>query len=158
MSVIIISTPFSETVLDAMAALHQQGFSRAWSRESFASLRDKKGVMCLGVYDQEPSGDVETEIEKNLLGYLLVQYVLDEAEILTFVVAPHMQNKGLGQSLLAAALGWAKTEDMTRFFLEVAADNASARRLYDSFGFVQTGLRAGYYSGIDAILMEYKLG
>ena len=158
MSVIIIPTPFSETAIDAMAALHQQGFTRAWSRESFASLCDKKGVICWGVYDQEPLDDRETEIEKNLLGYLLVQHVLDEAEILTFVVVPHRQNKGLGQNLLAATLDWAKTEDMTRLFLEVAADNASARHLYDSFGFVQTGLRAGYYSGTDAILMEYKLG
>ena len=158
MSVIIIPTPFTETVLDAMAGLHQQGFARPWSRDSFAGLRDKKGVICWGGYHDAPIDDLEVAPAKNLLGFLLMQHVLDEAEILTFVVAPHKQNKGIGESLLRASLEWGMTKELNRVFLEVAADNAPARRLYDRFGFVQTGLRAGYYSGIDAILMEYKLG
>jgi ribosomal-protein-alanine N-acetyltransferase len=32
-----------------------------------------------------------------------------------------------------------------KLFLEVAEDNAAARRLYESYGFKQIGRRPGYY-------------
>ena len=48
-------------------------------------------------------------------------------------------------------------------FLEVAKDNASALALYERFGFVEVGERAGYYHRSDgtratAIIMRRALG
>ena len=48
-------------------------------------------------------------------------------------------------------------------FLEVAKDNAPALALYERFGFVQVGERAGYYRRADgsratAIVMRKSLG
>jgi ribosomal-protein-alanine N-acetyltransferase len=42
-------------------------------------------------------------------------------------------------------------------YLEVAADNAAAMALYQSVGFVRTGLRRGYYDGADAVTMRAPL-
>ena len=45
-------------------------------------------------------------------------------------------------------------------FLEVRADNARAQQLYRRYGFVQIGIRRGYYqpSGTDALVMRKALG
>ena len=48
-------------------------------------------------------------------------------------------------------------------FLEVAKDNASALALYERFGFVKVGERAGYYRRADgtratAVVMRKSLG
>jgi ribosomal-protein-alanine N-acetyltransferase len=43
-------------------------------------------------------------------------------------------------------------------YLEVASGNTAARRLYESFGFTQSGLRQKYYiNGEDALILSLSL-
>ena len=53
----------------------------------------------------------------------------------------------------------AKETGMKSILLEVRANNESAKRLYRSFGFVETGLISNYYKEDkqDAILMRKEL-
>src|ERR671917_341067 len=44
-----------------------------------------------------------------------------------------------------------------RVYLEVRPSNLAARALYDSLGFVQTGVRPGYYGDEDALLLTLDL-
>ena len=44
---------------------------------------------------------------------------------------------------------WAIAQDATRFFLEVAEDNAPALKLYRSHGLVPVGRRPDYYENAD---------
>ncbi|NBB98571.1 MAG: GNAT family N-acetyltransferase [Alphaproteobacteria bacterium] len=95
-------------------------------------------------------------------GFALLRVVLDEAEILTIAVTPSAQGQGHGASLLAQVLAQAKARGAAHVFLEVAAYNAPARALYDRAGFVQTGLRKGYYvrpdaTPVDALVLECRL-
>ena len=52
----------------------------------------------------------------------------------------------------------AAATDARAMFLEVAEDNADARKLYTSLGFVEVGRRKRYYAnGDDALVMRVAL-
>ena len=51
----------------------------------------------------------------------------------------------------------AKKHNVKKIFLEVAADNTAAQKLYENNGYKQIGVRPKYYDGVDAILMSKDL-
>jgi len=53
----------------------------------------------------------------------------------------------------------ARRKHVAEVFLEVRADNPIARTLYRSLGFVEIGVRRGYYQpdGVDAISMRLEV-
>lgn len=51
------------------------------------------------------------------------------------VVDPAQRRRGLGLSVMATLLGWGAERGATTAFLQVLADNAPARGLYDGLGF-----------------------
>lgn len=77
----------------------------------------------------------------------------DEAEIVDLNVAPDRRRQGVASALLRAFLAGRQG----RVFLEVRPSNQAARRLYQGFGFRETGRRQAYYQSPpeDAILMEW---
>lgn len=85
--------------------------------------------------------------------------VLDESELLIIGVRPDLQRQGLASRLLSFVLRelHGKTVLMN---LEVRSGNLPAIGLYKRFGFLQTGIRRGYYPGEkgagreDALLMS----
>lgn len=79
------------------------------------------------------------------LGFLLAQCAAGESEIINLAVAPAARRQGIGGALVAGAMARARGMDAHTMFLEVAGDNAAARALYDRIGFVQVGIRPGYY-------------
>ena len=76
-----------------------------------------------------------------------------EYEIHTIGVDPAYQGRGVGRRLLTDLLEHAAGGTV---FLEVRTDNVPAISLYESFGFVNVGLRKRYYraSGADAYTMR----
>ncbi|MCG2585142.1 GNAT family N-acetyltransferase [Massilia sp. TS11] len=54
-------------------------------------------------------------------------------------VAQTARRQGLGRALLGHAAAWARSQGKDWLDLEVLACNTPARRLYQGFGFVQTG-------------------
>ena len=87
--------------------------------------------------------------------------VLDEAELLNIGVAAGHQRKGLGRSMLREMLDDARERNMRRVFLEVRSSNTAALALYRNTGFVEIGVRRGYYQNAsgneDAITMACDL-
>lgn len=97
------------------------------------------------------------------LGFVLIQTVLDEAEINTIVVAKEARKQGVARKLLSAVFDRLREEGVGRLLLEVAEDNAPAITLYRQLGFDEIGRRKNYYrrkSGraVDALVMERGLG
>ena len=96
-----------------------------------------------------------------IAGVSAVMHVVDEAELLEIVIDPPEQGRGLGKLLLAHTLKEARRAGAARLFLEVRESNARARKMYTSFGFVQTGKRKNYYptetGREDAVLMTAGL-
>lgn len=78
-----------------------------------------------------------------MVGYTVFQRILDEAELLNIRVAPAYRRRGVGRHLLAACL--AELEGARYLHLEVRASNRAALALYREAGFVQVGIRRGYY-------------
>lgn len=126
------------------AATFEAPFGSPWTEDAFAGFLAKNTVTALGTQS----------------GFILLQAVGDEWEILTLAVAPSAQRQGLGRALLAAACHHAlQATDETLIFLEVAVDNDAACMLYRQNGFVETGRRKGYYKReagrrVDALLMH----
>ncbi|MGL5858950.1 MAG: ribosomal protein S18-alanine N-acetyltransferase [Angustibacter sp.] len=85
-----------------------------------------------------------------------------EADLMTLAVVPEHRGTGLGRTLLDALLHAAHERGARRMTLEVRADNASARRLYERAGFERLGIRRGYYRGqdgspVDALMLRRAL-
>ena len=64
-----------------------------------------------------------------------------EREILNIAVEPAQRGRGLARRLLEQELARSRGE----WFLEVRESNAAARKLYESLGFREVGLRENYY-------------
>ncbi|WP_329608585.1 GNAT family N-acetyltransferase [Paragemmobacter aquarius] len=70
--------------------------------------------------------------------------------------------QGAAKRLVAAFLEQSRARGATGAFLEVAQDNAPARRVYAQAGFAESGGRRGYYRSpegryVDAIVMTCTL-
>lgn len=82
-------------------------------------------------------------------GFVVMARVLDEATIYSIAVEPLQQRKGLGQSLLKAALDQAEQAGATRCLLEVRQSNSAAKKFYKRNGFHLDSVRKGYYPAVD---------
>lgn len=85
------------------------------------------------------------ETDDEIAGFLVWRSVvwneggINEAEILNLAVAKSSRRQGLGRALIEAV-------PVSNVFLEVRESNAAARALYRKAGFVEAGVRFGYYA------------
>ena len=91
-----------------------------------------------------------------IIGYAGLLAGIGEAEVQTIAVDPNREGNGLGTTLLTELLREAARRQCDDMVLEVRADNPRAQKLYRRFGFVQVGLRRGYYqpANVDALVMR----
>ncbi len=101
-------------------------------------------------------------LDSELIGYSVVQSILDEIHLLNICVCPAHQGKGLGRQILSHVIDTALQQNVTIILLEVRASNVRAQRLYFSTGFNEMSVRKGYYPAEqgreDALLMGLDLG
>lgn len=86
-----------------------------------------------------------------ILGFLAVQQLVEDWEILQLAVQKDAQGQGIAGYLLERLDSFLGT-----VFLEVRASNRRAKRLYQRYGFVEIGKRKDYYHNPieDAIVMK----
>ncbi len=96
------------------------------------------------------------EEENTILGALILQICMDEAEILTVATAKNARRRGIGRALIAYAIREIGRE--VSVFLEVRARNAGAIAFYEALGFSVYGTRKRYYRDPpdDALLMHFR--
>lgn len=119
-----------------VAAIESESFSDPWSLSSFRSLVSG-GLVWFQVAVEDDTDEV--------IGYILVWFAADEAEVANIAVAPGMRGRRIGAALLDAALLAAEDRGTARIFLEVRDSNERARALYASRGFEEVGRRRAYY-------------
>ena len=97
--------------------------------------------------------------EAGVTGYAGLDHGGEVADVMTLAVAPRSQGRGLGGLLLAELVGRARRGGADYLMLEVRADNAAARHLYDRAGFEVLTTRRRYYQpgDVDAHVMRRVL-
>ncbi|TFD71829.1 ribosomal protein S18-alanine N-acetyltransferase [Cryobacterium sp. Hb1] len=90
---------------------------------------------------------------------LLAPQGATEGDIQTIAVADTARGHGLGRALMEALISEARKRGARLIFLEVRADNPGAQRLYQRLGFLDVGVRRGYYQpdNVDAIVMRLNI-
>ena len=119
---------------DAVAAIEQQIFSQPWSRQGFLDAVNLANTVFL-----------LAEENNRFVGYIGMYVAMDEGEITNVAVAPVERCHGIGGMLIAELLKIAENKGIARIVLEVRVSNDSAIRLYERNGFVQCGVRRGFY-------------
>lgn len=106
-----------------------------WSTQQF---QDSLATYQCTVYEQA----------NQVVGFCILQPVLDEANLLLMAIHPDHHGKGLGYELLDYSIQQLKNSPI-QIFLEVRESNTAAIRLYEKTGFHQIDLRKNYYPNRD---------
>ena len=101
-------------------------------------------------FEESIASYVSTVIESNnrVVGFCILQPVLDEANLLLMAIHPSQQGKGLGYQLLDESIALLRN-DPVQIFLEVRESNKAAIALYEKSDFHQIDLRKNYYPNKD---------
>jgi ribosomal-protein-alanine N-acetyltransferase len=91
-----------------------------------------------------------------IFGFSGIWVLVNEAHITNIALRLKYQGRGLGELLLIATIDLARELNASMMTLEVRASNQIAQNLYKKYGFVQAGLRRGYYldNHEDAVIMS----
>ena len=133
----------------AVAEMEQQIFSDPWSEKSVMETVQQKQSVCFAA---EKAG--------HILGYLLAYHAADEAEIARIAVQKEARRQGAAGKLMQALEHYCEEHKMEKLLLDVRESNEAARSFYTKNGFVEDGIRQGFYvnPSEDAVLMSRQLG
>jgi ribosomal-protein-alanine N-acetyltransferase len=147
MSLITLAPAHEAAIADLDASL----FERPFTADALASLFASPAFTGYALVDE--AGDI--------MSFILMNQVLDEAEILSLGTARAQQAKGHACQLLNDTCAVLLERGVCRIYLDVAEANRPARALYARCGFVESGRRLGYYGTAphrqDAIIMSKAL-
>jgi len=116
-------------LLDIEKAVHVS----PWTEETFKSCFQ---AGCVGW---------AIELDKKIIGFILISLSVDECHVLNLCVAHAFQHQGFGRTLLEQALTHAKQAKISIAYLEVRRSNTRAISLYRRMNFQLIGQRKGYY-------------
>lgn len=118
--------------LAAVCAIEQQVQYAPWTEKLFSDGLERHWCLV-------------AESAEKIVGFAVVQFVVDEASLLNIAVEPTRQKQGIGRLLLDEILAQASAKKATTVFLEVRASNQRAIQMYQQAGFNEMGLRKNYY-------------
>lgn len=131
--------------LDEIMVIEKDSFTAPWSRNAFTGeLTDNHFARYLVM-----------EHVGTIIGYGGMWLIIDEAHVTNIAVSPLFRGRKLGELLLLQMMAVAYVEGARKITLEVRVSNYQAQNLYRKLGFVEAGLRRGYYSDNreDALIM-----
>ena len=133
----------------AVAALEHAAYPFPWSEGIFRDCL-RVGYLCR-----------VAEMDHEIVAYGIVAMGAGEAHVLNLCVRADIRGRSVGRQMLLLLLERARQAGMTEAFLEVRPSNRLAIALYQSVGFVQVGLRKGYYQAEqgreDALVLKLDL-
>jgi ribosomal-protein-alanine N-acetyltransferase len=131
-------------------AIEQSANQFPWDKKSFEDSL-KTGHEAWVFYEQAD----------DIVGFAIVQRVLDEAHLLNICVKPTAQGRGLGKAIVQHVIDYANSISAVIILLEVRRSNERAQQLYLNIGFNEMSVRKSYYPAKegreDAILMAMDL-
>src|SRR3984893_2954868 len=116
-----------------MVAIKRTAYQFPWSEGIFRDCL-RVGYVCRVV-----------DVGGDMAGYGIMSIGAGEAHILNVCIRDEYRGRGFARKVLLYLLERARASVMYEAFLEVSPSNTAAARLYHSMGFVQVGVRRGYY-------------
>ncbi len=133
-----------------VAEIEKECFITPWSRQSFEAeiIKNKFARYLVGLDD-----------DNQVCVYMGYWKIMDEGHITNIAVKEKHRGKGYAKQIIKDIIQLAKSENVKVLTLEVRQSNLPAINLYQSFGFVEIGIRKQYYIDTkeDAILMLLSL-
>lgn len=138
--------PSQADISNLADALAKDEANESWTRDLLANYPNRQ-ILVFG---------------NPVYGFIILQTIIDEAEIIMFWVDEIYRDQGIGTKALQGILQHMQSNCFKNIFLEVAIDNFAAIKVYESTGFVKTGIRKNYYTrangdAIDAIIMAASI-
>ena len=135
-----------EQDVESIALLERECFSMPWTPDQLR-IQLRPGHVFLAACE---GGEV--------LGYVGMEYVLDEGYISNVAVAPRSRGRGIAGALLRELEARARALGLAFLTLEVRESNRPARALYTNSRYTVVGRRRNYYQNPreDAILMTLE--
>jgi ribosomal-protein-alanine N-acetyltransferase len=145
----VLIRPMLEADVEDVLRIEQSSYAFPWTHGIFRDCL-RVGYHCSVL-----------EVGYVLAGYSVLGTGAGEAHLLNLCVRVEFRFRGLGRKLLHHMLGQARMAGARIIILETRTSNLAAIRLYQSQGFVQIGVRKGYYQASDgredAIVMRLPL-
>ena len=142
--------PVKSADADVLAALHRASIAPSWSADELRDLLAGPDVFGFAA-----------PARPDWHAFVIARAAGGEAEILTLVTLKPARRGGFGRALVRAAADESRRRGAHEMFLEVAADNDAAIRLYEGLGFAEVGRRQKYYvrpgESVDALVMRAGL-
>lgn len=159
--------------LDQVAAIEREAFPTLWPPTNYRKeMRNRiaEHLVCVqdGAYVtvERKQGALRRLFRRNkpappplrrrsVAGFLSVWHMAGEAHIVAVAVREEKRRLGLGELLLIGAVEMGIARGSQCVTLEARVSNEAAKALYLKYGFLETGLRKGYYSDNreDAVIM-----
>ncbi len=134
--------------INAVCAIEQQVQYAPWTTKLFSDSLERH-VCWVAQKNQQ------------VVGFFVMQFIIDEAHLLNIAVDPTQQKQGIGRLLLDNVQQQAVAKKANTIFLELRATNQRALALYQMAGFNEIGLRKNYYPAAqgkeDAVIMALML-
>lgn len=139
--------PMTEMDCEKTEVLMKECFSVPWSLEALKEMFHTEGYCSFLAKEEE-----------EIIGYVGMKMVLDEADITNVAVLPAYRRQGVAGQLLGQLLEKAKVQELHSIYLEVRTSNIAAITLYEHAGFQRIGHRKNYYDNPreDALLMQWE--
>lgn len=112
------------TDVDIAVQIEKSVQTHPWSRQQF--IESLNSYQCTVI-----------ESQNRVVGFCILQPVLDEANLLLMAVDPKMQGQGLGYELLSASIEKLENQPV-QIFLEVRESNKAAIGLYEKQVFTKS--------------------
>lgn len=127
-----------------VVAIEQASSATPWTRAMFVSEIGRPNTL-----------DLVAVRSDEILGYCMTSRYADVWHILNLCVRSGERGQGLGGRLMDELFVRGDRKANLGYTLEVRVSNAPAIRLYRNKGFLEHGIRPGYYSdnGEDALIM-----
>lgn len=110
-----------------------------WPREKYADAVDPRArPERVALVAEVPGAEI--------VAFAVAVLIPPLAELETIAVTPPAQRQGIARRLFSEWLAELNKSQITEVILEVRESNRAARALYRTLGFVESGLRKGYYA------------
>lgn len=143
--------PMGIAQLDAVLAVETAAYAFPWTRGNFVDSL-AAGYAAHALYDAGGA----------LLGYFVAMGGVDEMHLLNITTAPAHEHRGHARHMLDALEALCRQRGAQRLWLEVRRSNLRAQSIYRRRGFVEVGVRRGYYPAPqgqreDALVMSLEI-